>query len=77
MLDLFGPYPIRGKVQKRVTSKGYGVIVTDLISAHIEGVFGYDTKTSRWHYLDSPTFGADHQKCFRTAEHRLWQPVMG
>lgn len=45
MLDLFGPYLIRGEIQKRVTGKAYGVLFTDLSSRaiHIEGVFGYDT----------------------------------
>ena len=45
MVDLFGPYPIRGETQKRVTGKGYGIIFTDLVSraVHIEGAFGYDT----------------------------------
>ena len=45
MLDLFGPYPVRGEVQKRTTGKAYGVIFTDLASraVHIEAVYGYDT----------------------------------
>jgi hypothetical protein len=45
MVDLFGPYTIRGEVQKRISGKAYGVIFTDLASraVHIEGVFGYDT----------------------------------
>jgi hypothetical protein len=47
MVDLFGPYAIRGEVQKRTTGKGYGVIFTDLVSraVHIEGCFGYDTSS--------------------------------
>ena len=47
MVDLFGPYVIRGEVQKRVSGKGYGVIFTDLCSraVHIEGSFGYDTQS--------------------------------
>ena len=45
MLDLFGPFKIRGEVQKRTTGKGYGVLFTDMTmrAVHIEGVFGYDT----------------------------------
>ena len=45
MVDLFGPYAIRGEVQKRISGKAWGVIFTDLCSraAHIEAVFGYDT----------------------------------
>ena len=45
MVDLFGPYSIRGEVQKRVTGKAYGVIFTDMVmrAVHIEAVFGYDT----------------------------------
>ena len=45
MLDLFGPYAVRGEVQKRTSGKAYGVIFTDLVSraVHIETVYGYDT----------------------------------
>ena len=45
MLDIFGPYKVKGEVQKRVSGKAYGVIFTDLHSraVHIEPVFGYDT----------------------------------
>lgn len=45
MLDLFGPFKIRGEVQKRTSGKGYGVIFTDMTmrAVHIEGIFGYDT----------------------------------
>ena len=45
MLDIFGPYMVKGEVQKRVSGKAYGVIFTDLHSraVHIEPVFGYDT----------------------------------
>ena len=32
MVDLFGPYTIRGEVNKRSSKKAYGVIVTDLLS---------------------------------------------
>ena len=47
MVDLFGPYQIRGEVQKRTTGKAWGVIFTDLSSraVHIEGIFGYDTSS--------------------------------
>jgi hypothetical protein len=47
MIDLFGPYKIRGEAQKRVSSKAYGVIFTDVCSraVHIEAVFGYDTSS--------------------------------
>ncbi|CAB3990777.1 Hypothetical predicted protein [Paramuricea clavata] len=42
MIDLFGPYSVRGEVQKRTSSKAYGVIFTDLVmrAVHIEAVFG-------------------------------------
>ena len=45
MLDLFGPYTVRGEVQKRTSGKAYGVMFTDLAmrAVHIEVVFGYDT----------------------------------
>ena len=45
MIDLFGPYAVRGEVQKRTSGKAYGVIFTDLVSraVHIEAVCGYDT----------------------------------
>ena len=45
MLDLFGPYVVRGEVQKRVSGKAYGVVFTDLVfgAIHIEAVYGYDT----------------------------------
>ena len=45
MLDLFGPYKVRGEVQKRVSGKVWGIIFTDMVSraVHIEAMFGYDT----------------------------------
>ena len=45
MLDLFGPYMVRGEIQKRTSGKTYGVIFTDLSSraVHIKECFGYDT----------------------------------
>ena len=45
MLDLFGPYRVRGEVQKRTTAKAYGVLFVDMVmgAVHLEGVFGYDT----------------------------------
>lgn len=38
MLDLFGPYMVRRKVQKRTSGKAYGVMFTDLAvrAVHIE-----------------------------------------
>jgi hypothetical protein len=47
MLDLFGPYPVRGEVQKRTTGKAWGIILTDLCcrAVHIEIAFGYDTES--------------------------------
>ena len=47
MIDLFGPYAVRGEVQKRVSGKAYGVLFTDLTmrAVHIEAVFGYDTSS--------------------------------
>jgi hypothetical protein len=45
MLDLFGPYKVRGEVQKRTSGKVYGVLFTDLVirAVHIEVAVGYDT----------------------------------
>ena len=45
MLDLFGPYTVRGEVQKCSSGKAYGVMLTDLEMrpVHIEVVFGYET----------------------------------
>lgn len=45
MVDLFGPYTVKGEVNKRSSGKAYGVIFTDMVmrAVHIEGVFGYDT----------------------------------
>ena len=45
MLDLFGPYTVRGEVQKSTSGKAYGVMFTDLAmrAVHIEAVFGYNT----------------------------------
>ena len=47
MLDLFGPYSVRGEVQKRTSGKAYGVLFTDLVmrAVHIEVVFGYDSES--------------------------------
>ena len=47
MLDLFGPYTVRGEVQKRTSGKAYGVMFTDVTmrAVHIEAVFGYDTNS--------------------------------
>ena len=44
MVDLFGPYSIRGEVQKRISGKAWGMLFTDLASraVHIEALFGYD-----------------------------------
>lgn len=45
MVDLFGPYKVRGEVQKRTTSKVYGVLITDLVmrAVHIEVAANYST----------------------------------
>ena len=45
MVDLFGPYKIRGEIQKRTSGKAYGIIFTDMVmrAIHIEAAFGYDT----------------------------------
>ena len=45
MLDLFGPYMVRGEVQKRISGKVWGVLFADMVSraVHIEATFGYDT----------------------------------
>ncbi|CAB4018941.1 Hypothetical predicted protein [Paramuricea clavata] len=47
MIDLFGPYSVRGEVQKRTSGKAYRVIFTDLVkrAVHIEAVFGYDAES--------------------------------
>ena len=47
MVDLFGPYRIRGEVQKRTTGKVWGVLYTDMCSraVHIEPAFGYDASS--------------------------------
>ena len=47
MVDLFGPYEVRGEIQKRTSRKAYGVIFTDMVSraVHIEVVYGYDTNS--------------------------------
>ena len=45
VLDMFGPYDIRDAVNKRTTSKIYGILIVDLCSraSHIEIAAGYDT----------------------------------
>ena len=45
MIDYFGPYSVRGDIQKRVTGKAWGVIFADLVSraVHLESVFDYGT----------------------------------
>jgi len=47
MIDLFGPYLVRGEVQKRTCGKVYGVLFTDLASraVHIEPAFAYDSES--------------------------------
>lgn len=47
MVDLFGPYSVRGEVQKRISGKAYGIIFTDLTmrAVHIEVAFSYDTSS--------------------------------
>ncbi|XP_067929544.1 uncharacterized protein [Watersipora subatra] len=47
MVDLFGPYLVKGEVQKRTSGKTYGVLFTDLYSraVHNEVVFSYDTES--------------------------------
>jgi hypothetical protein len=44
-LDLFGPYPIRGEVNKRTRSRGYGVIINCLLTraVHLDVVCDYGT----------------------------------
>ena len=46
-LDLFGPFAIRGTTNKRSRSKGYGVIITCLLSrsVHLELVPDYGTES--------------------------------
>ena len=45
-LDLFGPFSVRGEVQKRTSGKAWGLIITDICSraVHIEAMFGYSTE---------------------------------
>ena len=47
MLDLFGPYTVKGEVQRRTSGKAYGVLFTDLYSraVHVEVVPGYDAES--------------------------------
>lgn len=47
MVDLFGPFLVKGEVQRRTSGKAYGVLFTDLYSraVHIEAVFGYDSQS--------------------------------
>ena len=47
MVDYFGPYPVRGEVQKRITGKAWGVIFTCLASraVFIEAVYDYGTSS--------------------------------
>ena len=47
MVDIFGPFSVRGEVQKRTTGKAYGIIFTDMVmrAVHIEAAFGYDTSS--------------------------------
>ena len=47
MVDLFGPYKVRGEVQKRITGKAWGVIFTDMCSSavHIEAMYDYSTSS--------------------------------
>ena len=47
MVDLFGPFQVRGEVQKRTTAKAWGVIFTDLCcrAIHLEVVNGYDAQS--------------------------------
>ena len=46
-VDLFGPFVIRGSMNKRSRSKGFGAMFTDLTSraCHIEVAEGYDTSS--------------------------------
>ena len=45
-LDLFGPFYVRGEVQKKTTGKAWGLILTDICcrAVHIEVVHGYSTE---------------------------------
>ena len=47
MVDLFGPFQVRGEVQKRTTAKAWGVIFTDLCcrAIHLEVANGYDAQS--------------------------------
>ena len=45
-LDLFGPFYIRGEVQKKTTGKAWGLMLTDMCcrAVHIELIYGYSTE---------------------------------
>ena len=45
MVDLFGPYSVKGEVNKRSTMKVYGVIITDLLTraVYIDLAASYST----------------------------------
>ena len=47
MLDYFGPFEVRGEVQKRISGKVWGIIFTCMISraVHIEAVYDYSTSS--------------------------------
>lgn len=47
MIDVFGPYDVRGEVQKHTSGKAYGIMFTYLAmeTIHIKAVFGYDTSS--------------------------------
>ena len=46
MLDYFGPFSVKGEIQKRITGKAWAICFTDLCSRaiHIEPVYGYCAK---------------------------------
>ena len=47
MIDLFGPFSVRGEVQRRISAKAWGVIFTDLCcrAIHLEVANGYDAQS--------------------------------
>ena len=76
MLDQFGPYPVRGEVQKRTTGKAWGVIFTDICcrAVHLEVVFGYDTESFLLAFSRLLRLEVGLRLCTQTLAHSSWEP---